>query len=450
MAVPIWSQIVMPMSQSSSIPQARSAFVQLFNRFPWLAPLWAIVAAFGCYFCMYAFRKPFTAASFSNQSLFEIDYKVILVTAQVIGYTISKFWGIKFIAELAPERRGNTILWLICMALLALVLFGWLPAPWNIVALFLNGLPLGMVFGLVLGFLEGRRLTEALTAGLCASFILADGVTKSVGRWLLAQGVPETWMPAAAGAIFLLPALVFTWMLTKIPPPNEQDIAARALRTPMTRQDRWTFMYKYSWGILWLVVVYLLVTILRSIRADFQPEIWQALDRNTPAATFTQTEMWVAAGVLLINGSGVLITNNRIAFFVSLGTCAGGFILLSAALIGLQYEQLSGFWFMVLLGLGLYLPYVAFHTTVLERMLAMTRERGNIGFLMYLVDATGYLGYVGVMIARNLFSGNQLTSGSSNMLDWLVQFSWLTICVSMACLVLSWIYFRRITKAFSN
>ena len=34
--------------------------------------------------------------------------------------------------------------------------------------LFVNGLPLGMVFGLVIGFLEGRKVTEALSAGpLC-------------------------------------------------------------------------------------------------------------------------------------------------------------------------------------------------------------------------------------------------------------------------------------------
>ena len=39
-----------------------------------------------------------------------------------------------------------------------------------------------MVFGLVLGFLEGRQTTELLAAGLCASFILADGIMKSVGQ----------------------------------------------------------------------------------------------------------------------------------------------------------------------------------------------------------------------------------------------------------------------------
>jgi hypothetical protein len=55
---------------------------------------------------------------------------------------------------------------LIAAGEIALLLFGFVPRPWNAVCLFLNGLPLGMVFGLVLGFLEGRQLTEALAAGL--------------------------------------------------------------------------------------------------------------------------------------------------------------------------------------------------------------------------------------------------------------------------------------------
>ena len=48
--------------------------------------------------------------------------------------------------------------------------------------MFLNGLPLGMVFGLVVSYLEGRRQTEALAAALTASFIVSSGVVKSVGR----------------------------------------------------------------------------------------------------------------------------------------------------------------------------------------------------------------------------------------------------------------------------
>ena len=101
--------------------------------------------------------------------------KTVLVTAQVLGYTAAKFIGIRVIAEMPPQRRAAGILVLIGMAEVALVLFGMAPPPLHVACLFLNGLSLGMVFGLVIGFLEGRRNTEPLAAGLCTSFILADG-----------------------------------------------------------------------------------------------------------------------------------------------------------------------------------------------------------------------------------------------------------------------------------
>lgn len=147
--------------------------------------VWAITAAFGCYFCMYAFRKPFTAATYSETSLFGIGFKTILVIAQVFGYMLSKFMGIKIIAEMPAGRRASTLVLLIGLAEIALILFGVIPRPWNSTCLFINGLALGLVYGLVMGFLEGRRVTEALIAGLCASFILADGVTKSTGALIL-------------------------------------------------------------------------------------------------------------------------------------------------------------------------------------------------------------------------------------------------------------------------
>jgi hypothetical protein len=49
------------------------------------------IAAFGCYTCMYAFRKAFAAGTFDNSSFLGIDYKVCLIIAQMLGYTFSKF-----------------------------------------------------------------------------------------------------------------------------------------------------------------------------------------------------------------------------------------------------------------------------------------------------------------------------------------------------------------------
>ncbi|HEV3082445.1 MAG TPA: DUF5690 family protein, partial [Gemmataceae bacterium] len=188
--------------------------------------VWCIVAAFGTYFCMYAYRKPFAASDYGGESLGDLAYKPLLVTAQTLGYMISKFLGIKVIAEMKREQRAAGILALIGFAELALFFFGLVPPPYNLVFLFLNGLPLGMVFGLVLGFLEGRRQTEALTGWLCASFIVADGVTKGVGAWLLTVGVSPYWMPFAAGLCFAGPLVLFVWMLTRIPQPSAADVAA--------------------------------------------------------------------------------------------------------------------------------------------------------------------------------------------------------------------------------
>ncbi len=429
------------------------------DRFFWM--IWAMVAAFGAYFCMYGFRKPFTAGLYDDAVVRGIDLKTMLVTSQVAGYMLSKFIGIKVIAEMPPQRRAITMIWLILIAEGALLLFGLLPRPWNAVCLLLNGLPLGMVFGLVQGFLEGRRATELLVAGLCASFILADGFTKTVGTWLLARGVPEDWMPGAAGALFLLPFGVCVAMLARIPPPTPNDVVARNERQTMSHHDRRSFFLRYAAGLVPLVILYLLVTIVRSIRADFAPEIWSSLlssDENgltqssphgtlrsekasssaVVPSTFTYSEMIVAFCVLAISGASILIRDNRKAFFVSLATCGAGLGLLTAAILLRNNGSLSGFAFMVLLGLGLYLPYVAFHTTVFERLLGMTRERGNIGFLMYVADSIGYLGYVSVLI------GKKFGSAPNDILGLLTLASCIAVGLGGLCLAMSgWYFFQK-------
>lgn len=398
--------------------------------------IWSVAAAFGTYFCMYGFRKPFTAADFAEaNTVAGVGFKTVAVSTQVLGYTLSKFLGIKVISEMPRRRRAVAIIVLISVAEFGLLLFGVLPRPWNVIGLFFNGLALGMVFGLVLGFLEGRRMTEALTAGLCASFILADGVTKSVGSWLLVHGIAPDWMPSVAGLVFLGPLCVGVLMLTKIPPPNFADIAARAERYALDRRQRWSLYGKYAAGLTLLVTIYLLVTIMRSVRADFAPELWQGLGIAAAPSIFTRSELLVALGVLVASGSAVCIRDNRKAFFVALTICVLGFAMIAATLLLQQARLITAFPFMVLIGLGLYLPYVTMHTTIFERLLAMTRERGNLGFLMYVADAFGYLGYVVVMVTRNLWTS------SSDFLGFFIWMSWLATGVSMACLIVCWKYF---------
>lgn len=376
--------------------------------------LWAITAAFGTYFCMYGFRVPFKAAGFEQTVSFlgsAIDQKSLFVISQVLGYMLSKFVGIKLIPELRPERRAVAILILIGLAQLALLSILILPPALIPLAFFLNGLPLGMVFGLVLGFLEGRRTTEFLTAGLCVSFILADGVMKSIGQ-LLIPVVGEFAMPAVAGACFVPPLLLCVWMLSRIPRPDAADERQRQPRVTMDRAARLDYLRRYGIALAPIVLIYLFATILRSVRGDFAREIWGDLgvDPNAAAEFYTRSELWVGAAVLTLNGGCALFVDNRLAYRISLAICLLGGGLLTAACLLQPAGSIEPMTFMVLIGLGLYLPYVAVHTTVLERFIALSGERGNLGYLMYLVDATGYLGYVVVLLAQKFewIEGNML------------------------------------------
>ncbi len=423
---------------------------QVLSQNRWLLNFWALTAAFSTYFFMYMFRKPFTAAAFESGESGDWDSKAVLVAAQVIGYFCSKLIGIRVISQMPANKRAIVLLGLIGAAEAALLLFAVVPRPWNIVAIFLNGLPLGMVFGLVLGFLEGRRLTEALVAGLCASFILAGGFAKSIGQWTLTFLVEdvsltlrqaEQWMPFLAGCLFLIPIAVSTWMLAQIPAPDEQDTESRSERSAMTGVDRRQMLQRYGLGLAAVAVLYLLVTVLRSLRDDFAPQILNGMGATVAASDYSWIDSQVAAFVLVVNGMTAWVVGNRAALLISLAISLSGFGLIATAL--LVSEQLTPLWFMVLIGAGLYLPYVAVHTTVFERLIALTRNRGNMGFLMYVVDSVGYLAYVVVLLVPKsaLIGGQTADNAFYENFRW---YCWVGLSVSAVACVLSMLYFANL------
>ena len=75
--------------------------------------LYCTIAAFGTYFCMYAFRKPFAAGTYDGLSFGGINFKILLIISQVAGYTLSKFIGIKVISEMSKSNRIFMLLVLI-------------------------------------------------------------------------------------------------------------------------------------------------------------------------------------------------------------------------------------------------------------------------------------------------------------------------------------------------
>lgn len=358
-------------------------------------------AAFLAYFCMYAFRKPFTAATFEGESFGTMGLKSALILSQLLGYTLSKFIGVKVVSEMRSEHRAMAIIGLISLAEIALVGFAVLPTPWKVLMIFLNGLPLGMIFGLVLSYLEGRKQTEALSAVLCASFIVSSGAVKSVGSWLMQEvGVSAFSMPMVTGLIFFLPLLMAVWVLQLTPPPDDEDRLLRTERVAMTASDRRNFFRAYWPGLSLLIAVYVMLTVVRTLRDDFAVEIWQDMGVARTPSVFATSEMIVGIVVTAICGLTVWVKSNLLAIRMTIGLMCGAFLMVVVSTLLQRSGLIGAYLFMVATGVGLYIPYVAFHTSVFERLIAISRMPSNLGFLMYLADSIGYLGYASVIVAR--------------------------------------------------
>lgn len=401
--------------------------------------LLAAVAAFCTYFCMYAFRKPFTAATFEQQQVFGFGLKSTLIISQLAGYMLSKFVGIKVISELTPTRRAVSIVGLILLAEAALLGFAVVPVPLKIPMMFVNGLPLGMIFGIVLSYLEGRKHTEALSAALCASFIISSGVVKSIGRWLIqSEWVGEFWMPAVVGLMFLPPLLVSVWVLERTPPPDVSDKQLRRERLRMTHDDRLRFWKAYWPGLSALVFVYVALTIIRTIRDDFGVEIWRDMGVDETPSVFARSEMMVAVFVTGLNALAIWIRHNLAAIRVTIYLMCLSFTLVAASALLQSGGSLSPFVFMVACGVGMYVPYVAFHTTLFERLVAASQHTGNLVFLMYVADAVGYLGYAFVLTLPSIVDPATAVLPMFRFILYVAAFS------SIAALVAAWVYFRRV------
>ncbi len=398
------------------------------------------LAGFCAYFAMYAFRKPFTAATYDNVPdwHFALDYKIALILAQVAGYALSKFIGVKVISEIHPRHRASAIIGLIGVSWLALVAFAFIPAPWNVVTLFVNGLPLGMIWGLVYGFMEGRRVSEVLASMLCASFILSSGVVKSVGVWLIQSWhMDQFWMPAATGLLFMPLLLVSVWVLSALPPPSARDEAERVKRMPMTGAERLAFLKAYAPGLIAIIFAYILLTAFRDFRDNFAAEIWTALGYGGEAAIFSASELPVAIIALVGMAAIIVIRDNRRALMVILGMVAAGFALLGFSTLAFQAHLISPFVWMILAGSGLYVAYNPINAVLFDRMVAVSGRVANAGFLIYVADSCGYLGSVALLLWRNF------GQASLNWLQFFTLGAYVTGAVGGAATLLAAMFFYR-------
>lgn len=381
------------------------------NGWTWVA----VISAFVTYYCMYAFRKPFAVLKFEGEWFGgEVALKSAVVVSQLIGYVAAKFLGTRVCSGLRREDISKALTLCIGVALASLALLGVLPANWAFAAMILNGLSLGMVWGMVMRPLEGRGQSELLLAGLCCSFIIASGDVKTTGKWVLESSwftgtfAGEQWMPFATALLYLGPFLIAAFVLGKVPLPTAKDIDLRSERSSMGREERLRFVRDLFWILVPMAATYLMLTAFRDYRDNFQVELFEEagvnLEENKKA--FSNSERVVAFATVALVSLAIMVRRHLLALRVTMVLMMAGASVAVGAIFLRKAGTIDGMTWMVLSGVGTYLSYILVHCLLFERLVALTRFPGNSVFAMMLFDGIGYLGPIMIIPLSDLLLGD--------------------------------------------
>ena len=389
----------------------------------WLSVLWAGGTALLSYSLVYALRKPFTAAEFDGLQVAGMDYKIVVSIIQLIGYVCAKMLGIKFISELKPEGRLKFIIGSAALSELSLVAFGLLPTPYNIFALFFNGLSLGCMWGVIFSFLEGRRTTDILASIMGVSMALSSGVAKSLGLYALNDlGVSEFWMPALVGAV-AFPLLCFMgWMMTKFPAPTAADIAARTKRVTLDGRQRWQLFVKFMPLLIMLFGANLLLTVQRDIKEDFIVCIIDVSQVSSWAfAHLDSIATLVLLGVFaLLSAVGNHL--RALCLILIMSAIGMGTIAFLGAEAGSLNMPVTAWLFLQTLCIDI--AYLSFQTIFFERFIACFKVQGNVGFFIITIDFIGYLGTLCLLLFKEFQAPH---------IDWTSFYNGMSVYIGIAC-----------------
>lgn len=388
--------------------------------------LWAGGAALLSYSLVYALRKPYTAASFDGVTFLGIDYKVAITTIQILGYMIAKFFGIKIISELKKENRFKFFVYSAVLAEAALVGFGLLSTPYNVIAMFVNGLSLGCMWGVIFSFIEGRRVTDILASLLGVSMVFSSGLAKSFGLFAMNEmQIDPFWMPAVIGG-FALPFLIFMgYMLKRLPHPTEEDIALRHERVVLDGKGRKALFKKYAPILSLLFIGNFMLLVLRDIKEDFLVNI---VDMSGQSSwLFARVDTVVTLIILGIFALFIFFRSNIKAILWLMALVIAGCV--SMTYVSYHYDtlQLEPVVWLFVQSLSLYIAYLTFQTIFFDRFIACFRIKGNVGFFIAMIDFIGYLGTVTLLSTKEFLNID---------LEWFALFNHITCIVGATCTLL--------------
>ena len=338
---------------------------------------------------------------------------------------VSKFIGIKLISELKREGRLKFILVSIVVAELSLVLFGCLPRPFNVLALFFNGLSLGCMWGVIFSFLEGRRVTDLLASLFGLSIAVSSGTAKSIGLFVVdTLHVSEFWMPALIGAVALPLLAGFGYVLDHLPKPTAEDKALRVERVTLDKQQRWELFRNFAPILSLLFFANLFLTVLQDVKEDFLVKIIDVNTAGLSSWVFAKVDGVVTLIILAVFATLALVKSHIKVLSVLLTLVIAGAITLSFVAFNYHSLQLSPLLWLFIQSLCLYFFVPQFSDNFLRPLYRLFPYQGKCRFFIAMVDSIGYTGTVLVLVFKECFNPD---------LDWLEFYNTMAGTVGIVC-----------------
>ncbi len=392
--------------------------------------------AFCVYTCMYAIRKPFTALVY-NETIWGYGVKSWMVITQLIGYTFSKFAGIKWLGELKSNHRQKTLVLILLTASIPLLLLPLSNYRYWPLWMFFNGFPLGLIWGIVFSYVEGRDLTEFIGAILACTFIFSSGFVKSIAVFLQNNHIKIELIPFTIAIFAFIPAIILSFLLEKMPTPSTEEIQKNAHRTTLTKTERKQLIQKYLGFITAIILLYGFLTLIRDVRDNFGAEIMLGL-KIYNAKSIAEIETLVTVFMLLCIPFICKIKNHLNAIKITLLVTGIGGIFCIGSTILFQNQLINGIGLLLLSGSGVYLGYILINISVMNRLIGFNGTAGNSGFLVYMADSAGYLCSLSISSIA-IFS-------QKGKLPWLIWYQEILFWGGLIVIIFSIIAFKHINK----
>lgn len=205
----------------------------------------------------------------------------------------------------------------------------------------------------------------------------------------------------------------------------------------MNRIERKGFIQNFLPGLVLLILVYVFLTIIRDYRSNFASNIWTELGMGNDASVFLKSELPASILTLVLLSLLVFIKKNITALLINHLIIGAGFLISILSTVFYLQGSISPFWWMTIIGIGLYTGYVPFNCMLFERLIASFKYVSNAGFLIYLADSFGYMGSDAVLITKNFMHVSISWSDFFvRMVLWFSSIGFLLISISA-------IYFRN-------